>query len=214
MCPRLVTFLYLTLLVYPARMHTVRKCPYLMRDDGILGGECSIVPDEGICYQGYLAATLPSSTIHPFNQTFKCATLMFVYTDLHYDVTIDSDQPTADTFDFEYSTSNNLYQRYGSKEVPKTPDWFLYVNCVDDELTAMLGLSDKEVDEEESRRVLGPWLKDLNLSHVVSVDDFRYATGICKRKEFLKKVKEHMELALVLSIVLGFCGWELYSEFK
>ena len=46
---------------------------------------------------------------------------------------------------------------------------------MDDEPTAMLGLTDKEVDEKESRRVLGPWLKDLNLSHLVSVDGFRYS---------------------------------------
>ena len=197
-------------------MHTVRECPYLDPFDVILGGQGYVSTGPGSDgYQGYLAATLPSSTTYPFNQTFKCATVMLFYSDMYCNVTIDSDQPTADTFGHNTtSISTKIYERYGSMEVPKKTDWFLYVNCVNDELTAMLGLTDKEVDEKESRRVLGPWLKDLNLSHVVSVDDFRYAPGICKGKEILKKVKEHIGLALVISIVLGFYGWALYSEFK
>ena len=43
---------------------------------------------------------------------------------------------------------------------------------------------------------------------------FPLFTGFCRGKEILKKVKEHIGLATIISIVLGICGWALYSGFK
>ena len=124
MCPLLVLLVFLTLLVYPNWMHMVPKCPELLKRTGFLMGK-GIVNEiqRNKDYEGYLAATLPSSTTHPFNQTFKCATLSFLYTNSHYNVTIDSDQPTLETFRFDYGRTE-YYERYGATlKVPEEADW-------------------------------------------------------------------------------------------
>ena len=104
----------------------VPNCQELLKGTGLLNGKDVVMGIQRTKdYEGYLAATLPSSAIGPFAQTFKCATLSFFCTNLHYNVTIDSDQATLETFRFDYGRTE-YYERYGATlKVPEEADWFL-----------------------------------------------------------------------------------------
>ena len=93
----------------------------------------------------------------------------------------------------------DLFYLRTRKEAIDSGCWYLYVKCESGDMFAMMGTTHSLVNETESRRVLGQWLRSLNVTQWIGEEDFEYSSGSCQNWD----VKKIIKIGLFVLVVAG-----------
>jgi hypothetical protein len=125
-----------------------------------------------------LAATLRSQLHAPFEGKWTCGTTTWIRLDLLHILVVESNLPEV-RIQFPWTEVNTSYIHMKYPEDIDSEYWYLYVKCDSGDMFAMMGTTHSLVNETGSRRVLGQWLRSLNVTQWIGVDDFEYSSGSC-----------------------------------
>lgn len=156
----------------------VKDCPEMPRvfPQSFGGGEV-LVRGGDVVDRYSLAATLRSQLHAPFDGNWTCGTTTWIQSDLPYTLVVESNLPEVR---IELPWEEVYNPRIYMKEDIDSEYWYLYVKCESGDMFAMMGTTHSLVNETESRRVLGQWLRSLNVTQWIGVEDFEYSSGSCQ----------------------------------